>query len=366
MDSKQTPNRALALEPADGPTLGGDAAGSAGNIAAGKADRDLQFTTTDEFLASAVREYQAGNVDQALWRRATAQCGDNTSLVIAAYLRHRATALQLQSRAAARAEIQARGTGKRRLATKVESATNDDTAAAAPPKLASTMFVGTRTRERKFAAWHVAAAVAGLLAGVVLVYVLVSPSDSEPARQQAKPPVPVAASQPAPQPSPRSAQPAGVAGSGNDAPPLSTTTAELKRAGNWQLFVLYATEWTRQEPGNATAWTELAFGYAKLQQYNDALDAAGKAVALSPGDVLAWRTLAQVNLTVDRLNEARVAFDKVLALKPDDADAVCGATQVAQKLARPKEPETSTRRVKPADGSCPDSSAAAFAPAAKK
>jgi tetratricopeptide (TPR) repeat protein len=357
---------ALALEPADGPTQGGDAARSTGNDAGGKAERDLQFTTTDEFLAHAAREYQAGNVDQALWRRATAQCGDNTSLVIAAYLRHRATALQLQKKGEMRAEIKARGASRPSAATKAKRATDDDAEAATPAKLASTMFVGTRTRQRKLATWQLAAAAAGLLAGVVLVYVLVSPSDNESARKAAAPAAPVAASQPAPPSPPRSEASGGSANAGDAAPPLATTAADLKRAGNWNMLVLYATEWTRREPGNGAAWSELALGYAKLQQYNDALDAAGKAVELSPSDPLAWRNLGQINLTVDRLNEARVAFEKVLALKPDDADALCGVSLVAQKLTRPKEPETATRRVKPVDGSCPDPSASAIAPASRR
>jgi cytochrome c-type biogenesis protein CcmH/NrfG len=133
---------------------------------------------------------------------------------------------------------------------------------------------------------------------------------------------------------------------------LATTVRELKIAGNWNVLVLYANEWTRKEPNNAAAWRELSVGYANLQQFNDALDAATKAVELSPEDALPWRNLGQINLTVDRLHEAGIAFGRALALNPDDADARCGASVVAQRQERPKDPNALTRRVGPTDGGC--------------
>jgi len=131
---------------------------------------------------------------------------------------------------------------------------------------------------------------------------------------------------------------------------------ELKIAGNWNVLVLYANEWTRKEPNSAAAWRELSVGYANLQQFNDALDAATRAVQLAPQDALPWRNLGQINLTVDRLAEAAAAFGKALAINPDDADALCGATLVAQRQARPRDPAAVTRQVGPADGGCFDMS----------
>jgi cytochrome c-type biogenesis protein CcmH/NrfG len=127
------------------------------------------------------------------------------------------------------------------------------------------------------------------------------------------------------------------------------------------VLVLYANEWTRKEPKNPIAWRELSVGYANLQQFNDALDAATKAVELSPEDALPWRNLGQINLTVDRLHEADIAFGRALALNPDDADARCGAALVAQRQERPKDPNAFTRRVGPADGGCFDVSFASAA-----
>src|SRR5580765_6113838 len=92
MDAVQPQGEPLALEPADVSTTGDES----GACAAGQAE--LRMTTTDRFLAAAVKEYEAGHVDQTLWARASAQTGDDKFLVIAAYLRARATALQLEKR----------------------------------------------------------------------------------------------------------------------------------------------------------------------------------------------------------------------------------------------------------------------------
>ena len=343
--------KALALEPADAPTQGGDSAADA------DAKRNLHITTTDEFLAKAANEYQTGNIDQALWRRAMEQNGGDESLVIAAYLRTRATALQLQQKKEDRPEIQARDRSRARRERQPASEVRGDTWA--------TKFVGTRPKGSNRKILQAAAAAAGLVAIVLLVYLMVAPPQSESARQPVVAAAPSLASS-APTSPPGREQPvsknAGAnPGQGSAEPPISVTVAQLKNAGKWNVLVLNATEWTRQEPNNATAWSELGNGYAKLQQYNDALDAAKKAVQLAPGDPATWRNLGQINLAVDRLPEAGLAFEKALALRPDDAAARCGATLVGQKLARPKDTEATTRRVKPVDGGCPDATIAADA-----
>jgi len=128
---------------------------------------------------------------------------------------------------------------------------------------------------------------------------------------------------------------------------------QLKDAGNWNVLVLYASEWTRKEPNNSAAWSELSFGYAKLRQFDDALVAAEKAVELSPQDGLLWRNLGHLNLHMERLPEAASAFDRALAVRSEDADAICGAASVAHKLGRTKDAEAMAGRLSSADGSCP-------------
>ena len=171
MDEKSPLKKTLALEPADAPTRGGD-----GAVSDAEAKRDLHITTADEFLAKAAKEYKTGNIDQALWRRAVEQGGGDESLVIAAYLRTRATALQLQQKKEEGSEIQARGAGRSRSRSERKAASDADM------QQASTRFVGVRSRNSKPKLWQIGAAVAGLVAIVILVYLMVSPRESEPVR----------------------------------------------------------------------------------------------------------------------------------------------------------------------------------------
>ena len=163
----------------------------------------------------------------------------------------------------------------------------------------------------------------------------------------------------------------------------------LKSAGNWNVLVIYAGEWTRAQPENPDAWRELSMGYVRLGQFRDALDAATKAVQLAPGSFLAWQNLGKVNVALQdsaaalaaferaatlndqdvislvqagkldarlgRLPEARVAFAKALVLSPEDVDALCGAASIAQKEGRLKDTEALTQQLKSLDGICRDS-----------
>jgi Flp pilus assembly protein TadD len=156
----------------------------------------------------------------------------------------------------------------------------------------------------------------------------------------------------------RSGQPLSKSASGgtnqdSPEPTLEAKVQQLKDDGNWNVLVLYAAKWTREQPNNAVAWNELSIGYANLRQFNDALDAATKAVEVSPGASLLWRNLGHLNLTVERLPEAATAFDRALAMTSDDEDALCGAALVAQKQGRAKDADAIARQLKSTDGSCP-------------
>jgi tetratricopeptide (TPR) repeat protein len=360
MERKPSPGKALALEPLEVSTPGDDAARPQGDklSAQAKAKRDLRMTTSDEFLAKAAKEYQEGQVDKALWRRAADKCGNDASLMVPTYLRCRATSLQLQHKKDQSAQILARGASGKR------GATDRDVESEPGEKFVSTKFVGDRPRTTKSKVGYMVAAVAAaLVATVVVVYVMVLPPENDSARPQF-------ASTAARMPRLGEQAIGKSAGGTNPASPepsLEVTVQQLKSAGKWQVLVLYATEWTRREPDNAAAWSDLSIGYAKLQQFGEALDAAKKAVHLSPGDALFWRNLGHLNLEVDRMPDAGIAFAKALAVNPDDADARCGAALVAQRQARPKDPDTAIKRVKTNDGSCPDVSdgeSAAATPAA--
>src|SRR5690348_222176 len=96
MGANQRQGKPLALELVEGSSRAGDPLRPAAqeSRAEGKQQRDLRMTTVDEFLAAAAKEYEAGTVDRALWRRAVDQCRNDPSLVVAAYLRARATELE--------------------------------------------------------------------------------------------------------------------------------------------------------------------------------------------------------------------------------------------------------------------------------
>jgi tetratricopeptide (TPR) repeat protein len=344
-------SKTLELEPVEVSTPAVDEARPAANETPAKADpqRDLRMTTADEFLAAAAKEYETGQIDQTLWRQAADQYGRDVSLVIAAYLRARATALQSRHKPAENAEIKLRGVGSNQDA-KVRKIETEP-----PAEIESADLADESPRRVSPKILYSAGGVVALAAAAAIVYLVVSLRHSE----SIVPPVTAAAmpsvNRPASPTLVKSDQPvASSRGGANEggADALAATVRELKIAGNWNVLVLYANEWTRKEPNNATAWRELSVGYANLQQFNDALDAATKAVELSPEDALPWRNLGQINLTVDRLHEAGIAFGRALAMNPDDADARCGAALVAQRQERPKDPNALTRRVGPADGGC--------------
>jgi tetratricopeptide (TPR) repeat protein len=327
---------------------GRPAADGAAVLAAGECE--LPTATVDEFLASAVMEYREGQVDPTLWARASAQSGDDESLAIAAYLRARATALQLQKR-------------DRRLARRAKRAKEKQDARIRKvepeprPPNPPTVAAGVRPRGVQLKPKYAAAAAAALVPVVAAVWLIASPQKSEPIGAPSGPAVTQSARKPAPASPVVGTQPvvastSGGAGEADSISKLKATVQQLKDAGNWNVLVLYASKWTRDEPNNPAAWNELSIGYTNLRQFNDALVAATKAVELSPEEAPLWRHLGHLNLKLDRLPEAGSAFDRVLAASSDDADALCGAALVARGLGRTKDADALARRVKSADGNC--------------
>jgi tetratricopeptide (TPR) repeat protein len=349
MDANSPRGKALTLELSAPDADAAPATGSASSANA-KPQRDLRITTADEFLAAAAKEYQQGRVDPALWRRAADQCADDASLVIAAYLRARATALHQKQdeylQRQTRRVSPVRGAGDRNLepAPRLE--------------IVSTEVAGSHPLGVQPKLKYLAAVAAALAFVVAVVWLIVSPQESEPVPQ----PI-VSAAAPSPNrsapPIPLGSEQALVKSASSDTnpgaqnPALETTVQQLKNEGKWNLLVLYASEWTRKDPNNAAAWYALSVGYVNMRQLEEAFDAATKAVQLSPGNALFWRNLGHVNLAVDRLPEAGIAFDKALAVNSDDVDALCGAALIAQRQGRPKDADAIAKRLKSIDASCP-------------
>jgi cytochrome c-type biogenesis protein CcmH/NrfG len=295
-----------------------------------KLHRELPTATSDEFLAEAAREYQEGLVDQALWNRSAARADNDEALALAGYLKARATALQLKRR-------------EERAATGVVARPARPTGDMQSRNADAPSDRAVERRARMPDPRHLAIGGIALVALIGAGWFFLSPGDPDPAPVQARKPAPAAAkTMPA---APQVVQPAGPD------PALIARMQELRRAGNWNVFVLYASERTRKEPDNAAAWNELGEGYLNLRQFDDALDAANNAVRLAPGKPDFVRTLAHVQLGLDRLDEAGATFGRMLAVNGDDADALCGAALVAQRQSRPKDAAALAARVKN-DGTC--------------
>jgi tetratricopeptide (TPR) repeat protein len=190
--------------------------------------------------------------------------------------------------------------------------------------------------------------VAGVGLIAAAVWWIASPRQSDVVRPAeasvASPP----SSRPAPAAINANPRPAAAAASQSGPSPaeVEAKVGELKRTGNWNMLVIYATEWTRKQPASGAAWHEPSVGYLNLRQFGDALDAAKKAVQVAPDNALLWTDLGRINLTVQRPTEAAVAFDRALALSPDDTEALCGAASAAQQQRRRGDAEAFSKRVK--------------------
>jgi tetratricopeptide (TPR) repeat protein len=327
-----------------------------------------------------------------LWARAVAQAGGDEALATRIYLNSRATALRVEKR---QEEAARRAGVVEALSNAPDTGFEKETSKAGP----ETALKETRPSRRGSAIpnrRHMLVA-AGVLGSLIVVAGLVAlRSESRPAQQHnvAKPALPASVSGRS-MPSGQTASVAANTGS----PARENVSIEdfvgrvqaLEKTGNWNLFVIYATEWTRKQPENAHAWRKLSLGYVKLRQFGEALDAATKAVQLAPEDFLTWQSLGQVNIALERpaeallafqraaalndrdvvslvqegklntqlgrLPDARIAFAKALAVSPDDVPALCGSAALAQKEGRVKDADAMTRQVTSLDGRCRDSSA---------
>jgi hypothetical protein len=337
----------------------------------------------DRYLARARAEHARGHVDPALWTRAIAQVGDDEAKALPIYLDTRATAIRVakrQERAARKAKV-------------VEALSEPDAGLDLPVPIAAqsesskaTHRNGSRSKRK---AIFLAAGVLVSALAIVAIVALWPASAPVPGPSDAKAATPVkltASTQAVTQAA--GAVAAKPADGGNEA--VRSQVQALEKAGNWNLLVIYATEWTRKQPFNPQAWKTLSVGYTKLRQFPEALDAATKATELAPEDWGLWQNLGQINLAVPRpaealaafqtatalnekdlvslaqvgtlnaqlghLNEAKLAFDKALALNAEDIPTLCGSASLAQKEGRSKDAEAITLRVTALEARCPSPS----------
>jgi hypothetical protein len=236
------------------------------------------MSSADEFLAAATKEYQEGHIEPNLWTRAVAQAGNDEELAIAAYLRARATALRLEKRDRRRERRASRAKSRRDAGDREDQP--GPRPEIAPANAAGVRFQGLQLRSKYVAA-------AALASVVAVIWLIVSPQESgssgaptvsvvAPSSKGSAPASPLGRAKPvigsASGDTSKSAS--GDTSKSDSVAKLEATVQQLKDTGNWNVLVLYASKWTRDEPNNATAWNELSTGYANLRQYNDALIAA--------------------------------------------------------------------------------------------
>jgi tetratricopeptide (TPR) repeat protein len=330
----------------------------------------------ERYLAEATLELEAGRVDQPLWMRAVTLANGDEAAARTAYLKARATAIRM-----ARREVQ-HERAERRM--RVLGELHPEPRAAVAGRGLSGLFTRNRT---------IAAAVSGavVLAGAWFVL-----SDSAPppavavaAAQKsenspsgaAKSSVPVAATVPG-------ATASAAESQRTQAQALATKVAELSAAGNWNVLVLHAAEWTRKDPNNAEAWLALGAGFSRLKQHAEAAEALAKATTLAPERPEVWRGLGVAKAAWGATDEAIVAFeravamddrdiasivqigllqaetgdfakakgtlDRALALNPADVEALCGSAAVAQKAGRAKDGQAHARQAASLGAACPE------------
>lgn len=337
----------------------------------------------DKFLTAATKEFEAGIVDQPLWRRAVEQSGADRTLAMQRYLLARATALRVTKREKREQRSARRVRAMNELAQPGEERAG--VAAETQSKPESKVRHGRRP-SRAQVLW-IGGALALLFVIALVVTVRSESGSAEQQRAAAK--APAAASANAAK---RTTAEAAAASAGQGASVPTDNFVEripaLKSAGNWNMVVLYAVEWIRKEPENPVPWRELAIGYGKLRQYREALDAATRVVQLAPDDASAWQSLGQLNVLgqrpvdalaafeeaiarndrdassmvqtgllntqLGRFAEARLAFARALAIDGHDLDALCGAAALARKEGRAKDAEALTQQVSALDQRCRD------------
>ncbi|HQR10720.1 MAG TPA: tetratricopeptide repeat protein [Casimicrobiaceae bacterium] len=315
----------------------------------------------DQFAIAAKVEFEKGQLDQALWDRAMSQSKGDRVAAIALYLNARATSLRVRDRERRgheRVIVSASTSPSRRAA---DALVTDEPEEFVPTPVSR---FDPRIAVALFAACAIIVAGAG--------YYFLGGNASKPAQAVGSAPAAPAVSPPATR-AETTKSVAKAAALEADQRAIAALVAKidlLRSAGNWNVHVLHAGEWTRKEPKNAAAWNELGIGYEKLKQFDDAYVAAHKAVELAPGNALYWRNLGLLdvelnlpdealrafgeavaandqdiqslvqigllNVRLGRVAEAKVILDRALVANADDANTQCLKTLVARGAPLPK------------------------------
>jgi tetratricopeptide (TPR) repeat protein len=369
MDRDKSSSKPLALEPIEPPASKSDAEGELGSASAHVQTADEEAKAPDKFLAAAIREYAKGRVNQQLWASIASKTGGDEKATRSAYLVARATELRLAVR-----EQKSHAAAGEAALPKPKLVQIDGGARAAKP---SSVPAG---RDRRRVYIGVAAALIAFIVAGSVALMRAGGDDAKGAMATI---------------APKSAKASAAAKKEPEKPadpsPRENIEAKVRAfadAGNWNMLVIFANEWTRVDPSNVAAWLELSRGYTKMSQLDEAVRAAKKTVELAPQDASLWRNLAQiegaasnpdgavrayeratvldpkdvdslvqigiVHVKSDRMPQARAAFDRALAANPANVDALCGQQFVAQRDNRAKDADALAKQLRAVDGKCRD------------
>jgi tetratricopeptide (TPR) repeat protein len=373
MGLNSNPNKpmTLSLEPIEG-----DAPEPAQGTAKASEPEASLPAPEKKLVDQAAQEFDNGSINHALWLRVLAKAAGDKTSAKTAYLRARARELEHAARTggtmgpvlvAREASKPAAGSAAAKSGMRAPEGSEPAAPARAQPKRA--LVIG-------------AAATLVVLGVAVVGWAAMRRDGGEPPNPA------IAATAPAQAPSAQlvAEAPATPAEKATLHEDFGARCEELVASGNWNVLVIYASEWTRKEPANANAWVQLSVGYAKLHQLNDAFQAATKATNLASQNALVWRNLGQLHVALkepssalaafeqatalndkdaysfaqagkldvqlDRLPQAKIAFDSALAASADNVDALCGEMMVAQKLGRPKDAEEMAARLSTLAATC--------------
>ncbi len=304
----------------------------------------------DPMMAEALREYQNGNIDLPLWSRAIAQHESDQPKAVAAYLQARATALKLERRHRRVADPAPPVRAAVPLARPDAPGRDDDDDTA----VRESQHRAQAVRKYAIVATPVVAAL------VIGVWWMIAMSDRDSAQASFNVAGPAATAK-APTVAVAAQRPTRVVKEEDSGTYFAGKILDLKSAGNWNVLVLFASEWTRKQPESAVAWKELSVGYSNMRQFNDALESGAKATQLAPNDPLMWRNLGQVNLDLQESEAALKAFERAAALDPADVFSQLQVGTLSAQLGRLPQARTAFEQVLAADPENPDALCATVA-----
>lgn len=108
----------------------------------------------------------------------------------------------------------------------------------------------------------------------------------------------------------------------------------LETRKDWQGLLGWCRQWTRADPGNASAWYSLGVAHINLKHYTDAIEAYRQALRIEPDNAFIWNNLGFAYGNLSRYADAVEAYREAVRIEPNDATAWYNIGTEYQKLKR--------------------------------